>query len=430
MSSITETTRRWFFRLVCGGVLFLSGAGVAAVRLGESGRWFEWIRGADEVADLPDSGRVLKVNTVIAEPTESYLTSRRLVGIVRTRRESELSFTRAGRIDRALARIGQTVRQGEPLFGLDEKLLKQQKKQLESRRDLAVQQLNQLTADPRAQSLAQLNARVLQLSAEVDRLRNETGTRGENQTRLQDASRTGQQLDSATRDPKVEAQRRVVDELEVEIAEIDQMIEQCTLVAPFDGTVARTDVVEGDSVAPGVAVARLVQPSELEVTFGLPSEFQDLADVAYTLRVDGEEYSSELASLSPELDPSSRTRSATFRIGPSESSEILPGAVAELVLRRRIDSEGYWLPLSALMHRPDCGWTVFVVEGGGSVIGSVAKRCVDVQDVQGDRARVRGVMDDGVAIIIDGTHRIVAGQCVDPSPVETRVGADGEASWR
>ena len=96
---------------------------------------------------------------------------------------------------------------------------------------------------------------------------------------------------------------------------------------------------------------------------------------------------------------------------------MLPGAVARIELGREVESPGFWLPITSLTRGSRGLWSVYAVARMGDGKQIVSRRSVEVIHTEGERARVRGTLDDGDLVISDGTHRVVPGQRVEPIEV-------------
>ena len=124
------------------------------------------------------------------------------------------------------------------------------------------------------------------------------------------------------------------------------------------------------------------------------------------MRVDGEDVPAVVQSLAPDVNQSTRTRNAIFRIEPSGAS-VLPGQVARLAIAEQVSQEGFWVPTTALSRGTRGLWSLFVAEEG-----AVVRREVELLDTVGPNSFVRGTLSPEDKIITSGTHRVVVGQKV------------------
>ena len=111
-------------------------------------------------------------------------------------------------------------------------------------------------------------------------------------------------------------------------------------------------------------------------------------------------------SLRPRLDPVTRTQNMILQIKTGFEPGIVPGQIVRLPLPERISAKGFLLPASALTPGPRGLWKVFVV--GADML--VEQRDVEVLYALGKLSLVSGTLSSGDAVVIDGVHRVVAGQ--------------------
>lgn len=102
-----------------------------------------------------------------------------------------------------------------------------------------------------------------------------------------------------------------------------------------------------------------------------------------------------------------------FNLDRSAMSQINPGQTVRLEITEEIDTEGYWLPTSALTQGIRGLWTCYVLsESEEREDYQVKQHSVEILHQQGDRALVRGTLQSGDSIVANGIHRLVPGQRV------------------
>jgi len=102
----------------------------------------------------------------------------------------------------------------------------------------------------------------------------------------------------------------------------------------------------------------------------------------------------------------------TFGFDEQTSEELSPGEVVRMRFERTHQTEGFWLPSSALTREIRGLWSVYAVEKDEGGANRVRRRYVEVIHVEGDRARVRGTDNEPFDYIARGVHRVVPGQKV------------------
>jgi len=397
---------------------------------------------AQDGAELPpgsapaasQEARLLPVSGVRVEAVDAYTRSARYSGQLEARRSSELAFDRDGRVLAVLVEEGATVRAGEAIAELDSSRLAAQRTTALARRDQATARLAELEAGPRAERIAAAEALMVEIEQERElaaaRLarREELAQSGavaaedlEVALRNSDvlvAQRDARQaaldeLLAGTRVEQLDAQRALVASLDAEVAAIDVELDKCVLFAPFDGTVAERLLDEGQVVASGSPLVRLIESGVLEVRIGVaPTALGTLELGAdHILLHEGRPFDAQLAAVLPELDTTTRTATLLFTLEPG-SLALLPGEVVELELTEEVADRGFWLPVSALTRGERGLWASYalIAEEDGAQL--VQRRDLEVLHTSGSRALVRGALNHGDTVIDAGLQRVVPGQRV------------------
>jgi membrane fusion protein, multidrug efflux system len=303
-------------------------------------------------------------------------------GLVTPRRESQLGFTTGGRIASLNADIGGRVAEGQRLAILDTRALRAQ--------------------------LAAAEAAIDEVAAN----RELALTTVERQRDLRDEGFVSQQVvdefaaQASAADARLQAARAQADTLRVQI-------DLAQIRAPFDGVVTERFVDEGVIAAPGQAIFTLVEASTLEARIGVPeSALASLtAGETYRLDVAGRPVEAVLRAATGVINARQRTVTTVFEI-PADQG-VATGAVARLYLNRAVDERGLWVPVSALKEATRGLWSVYVAEPDGD--GFTAQtRLVEIVHTDGPRAFVRGALEDGDLVVVDGLQRITPKQPIEP----------------
>jgi hypothetical protein len=72
---------------------------------------------------------------------------------------------------------------------------------------------------------------------------------------------------------------------------------------------------------------------------------------------------------------------------------------------------GGWLPIAALLEGQRGVWTVLRVEPEDGSFRT-AREAVEVLDIRGDQAYVRGTLASGSQVVANGVHRVTPGTLV------------------
>ncbi len=317
---------------------------------------------------------------------DSYRREVSFLGLVRAGRKSDLGFEVPGAVARLDVTEGSAVEAGDALARLDTA-------QLEARREAVAADLQRVTAELELARIKAKRQRDLQATGAVSE-------EAFDETRLQ-AQALAAQLDS------VQAQLRGID--------ID--LEKSLLRAPYDGVVAQRLVNAGAVVNVGMPVLRVVAAGSREAHIGIAAEQTALLvpGQAYRLVLRGEAFTAPLRSIRPDVDPATLTATAVFEL--PDRARGLDGEPVTLRLEETVSSMGGWLPVSALLEGERGLWTVLRLESTSDGAVSV-REAVEVLDVKGSRAYVRGSLAAGQRYITDGVHRIAPGTPVEPLQAE------------
>jgi len=412
--------------LFCG----VSGAGLVAFSGGEGD------------PDGAQSVQYVAVETVRLEQQRSYSRTRRFTGKVVANRIGELSFEFNGRVVQLSAEEGDAVAAGQILARLDTRKLEARRRRIAAALAGAKARLKELQVGERPQTVRIAEAKLSQLRIELKRLerrvrRLQTARKNNAVTAdvLEDAvaarDSAAAQLAAAeaklsriregARPETIAAQKAAVQALQASWDEADAQLQDAVMKAPFAGTISRRFVDEGAVVAPGRSVYRLVETGRLEVHVGLTTEAARrlAAGETFTIRIAGKKRPARLKTLLPELNPSTRTRTAVFTLEGSTAGNIVAGQVAEVLIEETTQQPGFWLPTTALVKGVRGLWSCFVIRPNAEsksaerTLRRVERRDVEVLYSDGDRAYVRGTISTGEEVVAGGTHRIVPGQLVE-----------------
>jgi len=408
---------------------------------------FSRLSKSDSSPQSAETVSILPVEVVNATPVQSYQIARAYTGEVVSRRSSELGFEQAGQLINITVDEGTWVKAGTPLAVLDTDTLKVQRLQLLAQREQAVAKLQELQAGPRAEAIATAQARVTEVTEQLqleqarrdrrttlyqegaisrEQLDEVSSEMGSTEARLAQANSQLEELLAGTRREQITGQAAVVQELDAMLARLDLELQKGTLTAPFSGTISTRLVDEGTVVSAGQPILRLVEDGKLETRIGVPvfAAAQIRPGDQHSLQIGQNAYSATVSSLQPELDASTRTVSVILQLDDEDTKQVKPGQLARLELSDTVSASGYWLPTSALVQGTQGLWFCYVLHEqqiSDSIAPVSAEMSFDVQRsevevlyTEGDRVLVRGTLQSGDQVISSGTHRVASGQQVRP----------------
>lgn len=382
---------------------------------------------------------LLSVETITAEGVDGYSATRTYTGEIAALRASDLGFERSGQLVSVLVQEGDRVSAGDPLAQLDISNLQTQRQQLEADKARALAQLAELEAGPRTEDIAAAEAAVRQVEQDLalqqtqrerreylyeegaisrDELDEFAYSQGSLQAQLDQARSNLEELQNGTRPEQVRAQQAVVQQLEAAIADVDVNIRKSTLRSPFAGVVSSREVDEGTVVGAGQSVIRLVEDAAPKARIGMPtttaSELRP--GDTQTVTLNGDRYEATVTAVLPEVDPETRTQIVVLQLDRAAVPIINPGQTVRAEISETVPTQGIWLPTSALAQDIRGLWSAYLVvpaDDGGSNY-EVRSESVEILHQESNRALVQGTLQAGDRVVVNGVHRLVPGQRVNP----------------
>ncbi|MGD1900876.1 MAG: efflux RND transporter periplasmic adaptor subunit [Geitlerinemataceae cyanobacterium] len=237
------------------------------------------------------------------------------------------------------------------------------------------------------------------------------------ESRRDQAQRQLDELLAGTRVEQVQAQDARLGQIRASIDSIDVQIGKSVLYAPFSGEVSRRAVDEGAVVSVGTPIVTLMEGGIIEARFGIPSDRAGEFSLGSTQQVSvdaGGTVSGVVSRILPEVDAESRTTTVVVELPNQE--DLRAGQTARLTQTERQQLAGFWVPSTALVPATRGLWSLYVLGAAEDAdTFAVTTRNVEVLHADGDRMLVRGTVQPGDRAIVSGTQRIVPGQLVRPS---------------
>lgn len=337
------------------------------------------------LAEGPPPKAPLTVSVVTFVIQDSYRRTASFLGAVNAGMKANLGFQLPGLIATPPPRGGTPVKRGETIASLD-------KTALILKRKATAADLEQATIEL---DLAQLKAA--------------------RQQKLVATGAVSKELSDETRLRALARQSRV-DAIAARLASIDDELLKSQLIAPYDGIIGDRYVHQGAVISAGTPVVRLVGTADQESHVGVPAALaRELkpGDV-YSLKLGDNTVKAKLLSVRPDIDPVTRTATAIFAL--PRDLDALDGEPITLELEQTVRESGGWLPISALLEGSHGVWTVLRITHEGNTARTV-REAVEVLDIRGDKAYVRGTLPGNVLIVASGVHRLSPGSPVSLADV-------------
>ena len=228
--------------------------------------WFVWLRGSGADGPLDASGTV--------EATDA-----------------QLGFEAAGRIDTMLVHEGDRVKAGQELARLDQSELSARQQQAAAQLAAAQATLNELERGSRTEEVQQgrdqlgsANQRLADAQRDLDRTKRlfDGGAVSREsldkaqlafeiaQSQHDQAAQQFQLLQVGPRPERIEAQRAAVAAAQATVRQINAMLGNAVIRAPFDGVVTVKDREIGETVSPGAPVLTVTNLDDRWVRIYIP----------------------------------------------------------------------------------------------------------------------------------------------------------------
>ncbi len=187
------------------------------------------------------------------------------------------------------------------------------------------------------------------------------------------------------------------------------------LFAPFSGYIAAKYAEAGQSVAPGVAIVKLVKIDRVKVSFSVPEEEISKIQKGQALHVrvkalDDKMYEARITEKGVTADALSHSYEVKGIIG-NPSHELLPGMIAEVKTHHRHLSVGgksdYALPAEMIQLDVDNRLFVWRV-----VDGKAQKAYVTLGQNIGDNVQIVEGLSAGDKVICEGQQKVCTGIAV------------------
>lgn len=147
---------------------------------------------------------------------------------------------------------------------------------------------------------------------------------------------------------------------------IAAQLSKTTVRAPFSGTIGLRSISEGTYVTPATPIARLVNTSQLKLTFAIPEKYVSQMSVGTTLTFktagSKESHTAKVYAVEPQVDIATRTLKMRA-IADNKDEKLFPGTFANVTLPLETVNDALLVPTEALIPIQN-GKMIFVQENG------------------------------------------------------------------
>ena len=340
----------------------------------------------------------LPVKTEPVRLEEAYEVRERFSGRVVSQRISDIGFDRGGLLAGVSVDEGDAVAKGDVVAALDSTHVKARRGELAA--DLRHSQAN-IEATAARHKLA---------STTVKRRHKLLASNNISKQRYDEALYEEEALVG-----ELAALSAAVGRIRAQIRTLDVEIAKSSLRAPFSGSVTARYVDEGRALNAGEAVLQIVDNEAMEARIGVPVRVAGDLEKGrrYDIEIEGEIFPATLRSILDVVDP--RTRTVTvILVVEAPRGRVRSGQHALLVLGRKVQQPGFWVPITALTGSRRGLWGIYVLApvSDDRKVMRLERRELQLVHSEVDRAFVRGTIENGDRVVVTGLHRIVPGQLV------------------
>ncbi len=147
---------------------------------------------------------------------------------------------------------------------------------------------------------------------------------------------------------------------------IGAQLSKTTVRAPFAGTIGLRSISKGTYVTPLTMVAKLVNTSQLKITFSIPEKYVSQvgvgAQLTFTTSDSKEEHSAKIYAIEPQVEIATRTLKMRA-IAENQDGKLYPGTYANVTLPLETVDDALLVPTEALIPVQN-GKKIFISENG------------------------------------------------------------------
>ena len=228
----------------------------------------------------------------------------------------------------------------------------------------------------------------------------------------------------ATSQRAVDASRALRDQALAQVSSVESLVQTATdrlgytdLLAPFAGEVVETYVENFETVVPMRPIARLLDPSSIELIVSVPENLIGYGDYVTSITVSfnalpGVSIPATIKEIGREATQATRTYPVTLVMAQPEGGEILPGMAGEATIEARLPEgtgrTGITIPATATIAGSDIEVTnVWVIDPATNML---SQRAVETGRLSSSGMLITSGLEAGEWIVVAGTHSLSDGQ--------------------
>ena len=147
---------------------------------------------------------------------------------------------------------------------------------------------------------------------------------------------------------------------------IQAQIAKTSIVAPFSGKIGLRSISPGSYVTPTTLIAKLVNNSQVKVTFSIPEKYSSLiksnTELTFTTTGSKETFSGKVYAIEPAVEQATRTIQIRA-LAENKDEKLIPGTFANIILPLEDITDALLVPTEAIIPIQN-GKKVFISEKG------------------------------------------------------------------
>ncbi|PSW19812.1 efflux RND transporter periplasmic adaptor subunit [Photobacterium sanctipauli] len=342
------------------------------------------LAGCDDQAPILDNQQSRPIRAIKLDEQNQY-TFKQFAGVLTAENTANLAFKVPGTIEEILVKTGDTVTKGQPIARLDPHDYQVTVLELQARLEEA----------KAAHALAAI---------ELKRVKQATQDNAIASVNL-DRARTGYKRSAA-----------MVKVVEQNLQKAKDALQYTTLIAPFDGIVAKRFSETFEQAVPGIPVFTVHQPALLQADIDVPeslmAKFDTDAVASVTWYGLQQNVPATLKETSTQPDPIKQTYTLSYRIDEQALSAsqqlVLPGKAVKVNVTFKQPAGLYCIPYSAISLNQGGTPTVFTIDHDKAIPNPVI-----ISAIQGQDVCVAGNLKAGDLVISAGIHYLTPNTKLD-----------------
>jgi len=199
--------------------------------------------------------------------------------------------------------------------------------------------------------------------------------------------------------------------LEKRIVTTKEQWDMSKVKAPISGVIDEVMVKPGQTISPGVPIARLVNFSKLKINANVPESYAGRIKPGNAIKIYfpdiQKEFDSRVSYVSPVINKVNRTFNVEATL-PANMSGILPNMISILKIVDYVNPQAYVIPIN-LLQRDSQGDYIMVADSSGSM-WKATKKMLTIGKFYNDQVEVKSGLQPTSKVITRGYQDLIEGE--------------------